>query len=121
DHRSNSKPESPSQLFMAETLKKSSGAVIFFAWLLFGVPLGWGVHSTVLNSLKLFQPPPVPPAPVASQYAREISLRKCLPGRRRPYAEPPAAAYSKSVSSRDATIRLDFFQEVPCQSHPTRA
>ena len=55
DHRSNSKPESPSQLFMAETLKKSSGAVIFFAWLLFGVPLGWGVHSTVLNSLKLFR------------------------------------------------------------------
>jgi hypothetical protein len=49
---------------MAETVKKSSGAIILLAWLLVGVPLGWGVYNTVLNSLKLFQAPPVPTAPV---------------------------------------------------------
>jgi hypothetical protein len=50
---------------MAENVKKSSRAVILLAWLLVGVPLGWGVYNTVLNSLKLFQAPPVPTVPAA--------------------------------------------------------
>jgi len=41
-----------------DATKKSSGAVVLLAWLLVGVPLGWGVYNTVLNSMKLFQSPP---------------------------------------------------------------
>jgi hypothetical protein len=53
---------------MSETSNKSSAAVILFAWLFVGIPLGWGVYNTVLNSMKLFQqgpaqaPPPLPTA-----------------------------------------------------------
>lgn len=42
---------------------KSSPAMILFAWLLVGVPLGWGVYNTALNSQKLFQSPPAATAP----------------------------------------------------------
>jgi hypothetical protein len=52
---------------MAENTKKSSGAMILFAWLLVGVPLGWGVYNTLLNSMKLFQAPAAPAAAPASQ------------------------------------------------------
>ena len=38
-----------------ENTKQSSKAMILLAWLLVGVPLGWGVYNTLLNSLKLFQ------------------------------------------------------------------
>ena len=51
---------------MAENTKKSSGALILFAWLIVGVPLGWGVYNTVLSSMKLFQTPPVPSAAPAA-------------------------------------------------------
>jgi hypothetical protein len=37
--------------------------MILFAWLLVGVPLGWGVYNTVLNSQKLFQAAPGTSAP----------------------------------------------------------
>jgi hypothetical protein len=40
---------------MTKNIKKSSATMIFLAWLLVGVPLGWGVYYTVLNSMKLFQ------------------------------------------------------------------
>jgi hypothetical protein len=40
---------------MTENVKKSPAGDILFAWLLVGIPLGWGVYNTVLNSLKLFQ------------------------------------------------------------------
>jgi hypothetical protein len=40
---------------MTENIKKSSATMILFAWLLVGVPLGWGVYYTLLNSMKLFQ------------------------------------------------------------------
>ncbi len=40
---------------MAENNKKSSPAIILLAWLLVGIPLGWGVYNTLLNSMKLFQ------------------------------------------------------------------
>jgi hypothetical protein len=40
---------------MAENNKKSSPAMILLAWLLVGIPLGWGVYNTLLNSMKLFQ------------------------------------------------------------------
>jgi hypothetical protein len=48
---------------MPDSTKKSSPAMILFAWLLVGVPLGWGVYNTVLNSQKLFQATPVTSAP----------------------------------------------------------
>jgi hypothetical protein len=40
---------------MAENIKKSPVALILAAWLLVGIPLGWGVYNTLLNSMKLFQ------------------------------------------------------------------
>jgi hypothetical protein len=52
---------------MAENTKKSPAAAILLAWLLVGVPLGWGVYNTLLSSMKLFQAAParvaVPAAP----------------------------------------------------------
>jgi hypothetical protein len=46
---------------MAPTSTKTS--MIVLAWLLVGVPLGWGVYNTLLNSMKLFQSPPAATAP----------------------------------------------------------
>jgi hypothetical protein len=43
---------------MTENTKKSSAGLILVAWLIVGVPLGWGVYNTLLNSMKLFQPAP---------------------------------------------------------------
>jgi hypothetical protein len=40
---------------MAETVKKSPTAVIVLAWLMVGIPLGWGVYNTLLNSMNLFR------------------------------------------------------------------
>ena len=37
-------------------VSNSSTAAILFVSLLVGVPLGWGVYSTFLNCMKLFQP-----------------------------------------------------------------
>jgi hypothetical protein len=52
---------------MEENTKKSSAAMIFLAWLLVGVPLGWGVYNTLLSSMKLFQDAPaVSPPPSTS-------------------------------------------------------
>jgi hypothetical protein len=51
---------------MAENAKKSSAAAILFAWLLVGVPLGWGVYNTLLNSMRLFQGAPSPAASPSS-------------------------------------------------------
>jgi hypothetical protein len=39
---------------MAENTKNSSPATILFAWLMVGIPLGWGVYYTLLSSMKLF-------------------------------------------------------------------
>jgi hypothetical protein len=44
---------------MAENIKKSSGVLILFAWLIVGIPLGWGVYNTLLGAMKLFQTPAV--------------------------------------------------------------
>lgn len=38
---------------MSDSLK-SRLAVILLAWLLVGIPLGWGIYNTLLNSMKLF-------------------------------------------------------------------
>jgi hypothetical protein len=43
---------------MAENVKKSSGVLILVAWLVVGIPLGWGVYNTLLGAMKLFQSPP---------------------------------------------------------------
>jgi hypothetical protein len=40
---------------MPENVKKSSAIMILAAWLLVGIPLGWGVYNTLLSSMKLFQ------------------------------------------------------------------
>ncbi|HXO04259.1 MAG TPA: hypothetical protein VN884_01375 [Candidatus Sulfotelmatobacter sp.] len=45
---------------MVDKVKRSSGALILLAWLIVGVPLGWGVYNTVLSSIKLFQAVPPP-------------------------------------------------------------
>jgi hypothetical protein len=42
---------------MPESAKKSSASLVLVAWLLVGIPLGWGVYNTLLNSMKLFQAP----------------------------------------------------------------
>ncbi len=51
---------------MAENIKKSSGVLILVAWLIVGIPLGWGVYNTVLSSMKLFQTPAAPTAAPAA-------------------------------------------------------
>jgi hypothetical protein len=40
---------------MTENVKKSPAIVILAAWLLVGIPLGWGIYNTLLSSMKLFQ------------------------------------------------------------------
>jgi hypothetical protein len=40
---------------MAENVKKSSAAMILLAWLVVGIPLGWGVYNTLLSSMRQFQ------------------------------------------------------------------
>jgi hypothetical protein len=46
-------------MHMAENIKKSSGLLILFAWLIVGIPLGWGVYNTLLGAMKLFETPAV--------------------------------------------------------------
>jgi hypothetical protein len=48
-----------------EEVRKSSPAMIALAWILVGVPLGWGVYKSALNAVKLFQPQPAATAPAA--------------------------------------------------------
>ena len=43
---------------MTDQVKKSPAAMVLLAWLLVGIPLGWGVYNTLLSSMKLFQSPP---------------------------------------------------------------
>jgi hypothetical protein len=52
---------------MAENTSESSTTVLVLAWLLVGVPLGWGVYNTVRNSQKLFQTAPAQATAPASQ------------------------------------------------------
>jgi len=40
---------------MTENIKKSPVVVIVLAWLLVGIPLGWGVYNTLLSSMNLFR------------------------------------------------------------------
>lgn len=49
---------------MSENTKQSPAAMILLAWLLVGIPLGWGVYNTLLSSMKLFQAPPATSAPL---------------------------------------------------------
>jgi hypothetical protein len=51
---------------MNENTTKSSGVLILFAWLVVGIPLGWGVYNTVLGAMKLFQAPAAPAAAPAA-------------------------------------------------------
>jgi hypothetical protein len=47
---------------MEQSVKTSSAGMIVLAWLIVGIPLGWGVYNTFLNSMKLFQATPAAPA-----------------------------------------------------------
>lgn len=38
--------------------RPSSPALIALAWIVVGVPFGWGVYKSALNAAKLFQSPP---------------------------------------------------------------
>jgi hypothetical protein len=40
--------------------KKSTCFMIFLAWIVVGLPAGWGVYNTARNSMKLFQKSPAP-------------------------------------------------------------
>jgi hypothetical protein len=42
---------------MTTSTRNSSAAAILVAWLVVGIPLGWGVYNTLLSSMKLFQRP----------------------------------------------------------------
>lgn len=42
---------------------KTNPALIALAWLLVGIPLGWGVYKSGLNAVKLFQAQPPAAAP----------------------------------------------------------
>jgi hypothetical protein len=44
---------------------KSSPVMIALAWLLVGLPLGWGVYNTLLGAMKLFANPPAAAAPAS--------------------------------------------------------
>jgi hypothetical protein len=46
------------------TEQKTLAVVIFLAWVVVGLPAGWGIYNTARNSMKLFQqsPPAVTPA-----------------------------------------------------------
>ena len=46
-------------------VKTSSPALIALAWIIVGVPLGWGVYKSALNAVKLFQPQPAATTPAA--------------------------------------------------------
>ena len=46
-------------------VKTSSPALIALAWIIVGVPLGWGVYKSALNAVKLFQPQHAVTAPAA--------------------------------------------------------
>ncbi|MDR3615050.1 MAG: hypothetical protein P4L53_15930 [Candidatus Obscuribacterales bacterium] len=39
--------------------KKTSTLAVAVAWLIVGIPAGWGVYNTALNARKLFLPSPV--------------------------------------------------------------
>ena len=43
--------------------KKSSAILILLAWIVVGIPAGWGVYNTALNSMKLFRGKPAEAAP----------------------------------------------------------
>jgi hypothetical protein len=48
-----------------EETKRSSRAVIAVAWIIVGVPLGWGVYKSAMNAAKLFQSQPAATAPAS--------------------------------------------------------
>ena len=48
-------------------VRKSSPALITIAWIVVGIPLGWGVYKSALNAAKLFQSQPAATAPVTAK------------------------------------------------------
>jgi MFS family permease len=59
---------SPLAIKLMAYFRNPSAVAILFAWLLVGIPLGWGVYNTLLSSMKLFRAAPAQtaaPAPPA--------------------------------------------------------
>lgn len=54
---------------MEGEMKSSSSALVALAWLLVGVPLGWGIYRSGLNAVKLFQPQPAVASPAVPSTA----------------------------------------------------
>jgi hypothetical protein len=54
---------------MAESVRKSSPALVAVAWLVVLAPTLWGLTFSVQNALKLFRKPPAAAAPVPSAAA----------------------------------------------------
>lgn len=50
-----------------EEARGTSPALIAVAWIIVGVPLGWGVYKSALNAVKLFQPQPAATAPTTAK------------------------------------------------------
>jgi hypothetical protein len=48
-----------------EETRSSSPAAIAIAWIIVGVPLGWGVYKSAMNAVKLFQQQPAATAPAS--------------------------------------------------------
>ncbi|HEY4356547.1 MAG TPA: hypothetical protein VGN16_12420 [Acidobacteriaceae bacterium] len=55
---------------MENSSRSSSPALILLAWLLVGIPLGWGVYRSGLNAVKLFQPATAPATTPAAAPAK---------------------------------------------------
>ena len=51
-------------------MKKSNAVMLYIAWLVVGLPLGWGVYKTVQKSLPLFTGGPAIIAPAAPSAAK---------------------------------------------------
>jgi hypothetical protein len=56
--------------------KKTSALAIGVAWLVVGIPAGWGVYNTVLNAQKLFLPSPVVPVVPVQTEVTPVALVK---------------------------------------------
>jgi hypothetical protein len=53
-------------------IKKTSPLTITLAWLVVGIPAGWGVYNTGLNAVKLFTPAPAEVAPTKTPESGQI-------------------------------------------------
>jgi len=58
-----------------DQVKKTPVALVALAWLLVGIPWGWGVAQLWKNAQKLFQSPPAATAPAPAAPAASPSSK----------------------------------------------